>query len=758
MPDPTPDLAPTPPPEAKLTPPEGRGGLIDRPALMRTLEGVWSRRMTLVAAPAGSGKTTSLAAWARRQGQLTGAERRDVAWLTVEPEDADPWRFWSAVVFAIRRVRPDLGLPALSALVSSADPVELALPGLLAELGAQRAPIALVIDDLHLVGNPTVHRGLGELLARLPPNAHVVISTRVEPPVGVGRLRAHGELMELGADQLRLQSDEATDLLRTGLGIELREDQVARLTERTEGWAAGLYLAGLSMRDRGDPGDFIDAFAGDDRHVVDYLGPEVIDAQPEAIRDFLVRTSVLDRLSGELCDAVLDSTGSATVLAQLERSNLFLIPLDARRRWFRFHRLFRDLLADRLERDHPGEARTLHRRAAAWLESNGDPTAAIPHALAGGDTDAAARLVATVWLEVGNRGWMATVASWLGQLPDEVVEADPRLSLARAWTALTVGTADDIEPWLAAAERRADGAIELPGASTVESSAAMARAMRGGQIGDVGRATAAARRAVAHETAPDSPGRARACAAYGLNLFWSGASDDAERYLEEALAASSASGQFIAQVTAAAHLALIELEQGDPDAASDRLRAGEELATAHGLGDLGQLAVLQLAAGRLELARDDPRAGVERLERAITAARTARAPVPLAAAQLELARAHHRTGDHAAAAALLESARAQIARARDPGVLVERLSRVAEEVTQPATPVAPLREDLTDRELEVLRLLPSLRSQREIADELFVSHNTVKTHLRGIYRKLGASSRTTAVSRARELGLLDRDR
>lgn len=577
MPDAEPDLAPTPPPEAKLSPPAGRKGLIDRPDILEELEGVWSRRLTLVTAPAGSGKTTTLSAWARSSADA-GADDRDVAWLTVEAEDADPWRFWSGVVFAIRRVRPDVGLPALSALVSSADPAELALPGLIAELGSQRRPLALVVDDLHLVGNPTVYRGIGELLAHLPPTAHLVISTRVEPPVAVGRLRARGELLELGSEDLRLGANEASQLLQAGLGLELSEQQVGQLTERTEGWAAGLHPAGLSIRGVDDVNGFISDFAGDDRHVVDYLGPEVIDAQADEVREFLVRAPVLDRLSGDLCDAVLETAGSAETLSEFERSNLFLVPLDPRRNRYRYHRLFRDLLADRLERTHPGESRTLHLGAAAWLEAHDDAAAAIPHALAGGDTDTAARLVAEVWLDVGNRGWMSTVANWLGQLPREAIEADVRLSLARAWSALIVGTADDIEPWLEAAEAHADGAVALPGASSVESFVAMARAMRGRHTDDVSRATAAARRAAKLESVPDSPGRARACAAYGLNLFWSGRVDDAERYLQEAQTASSVSGQFITAVTAGAYLTPIDIDRGDLDGARERLDAAEGLA------------------------------------------------------------------------------------------------------------------------------------------------------------------------------------
>ena len=386
----------------KLSPPPVRAGLVPRARLDGLLETGAKGRLCLVDAPAGSGKTTLLAQWWRAD---HGARR--VAWLSLDDGDDDPVRFWSYVVEAFRVVEPGFGEGALALLQGpgTADILtQMILPELLNELTTCESDLVLVLDDYHLVTNGVCHASLGFFVEHLPANVHLMLASRVDPPLPLARLRASGELVELRIAELGFTSAEADQLLGEAMGLELTADQTERLWERTEGWAAGLYLAGLSLRGQRDPGPFIASFEAGHRHIVDYLGAEVLARQPEPLRSFMVRTSVLERLSGPLCDAVLETEGSAELLAELEQANLFLIALDDHRHWYRYHHLFAQLLRLELAGRDADLVPLLHRRAAAWHQAAGDVEAAVHHAIAAGDHQRATDLVTHHWLSFARQG------------------------------------------------------------------------------------------------------------------------------------------------------------------------------------------------------------------------------------------------------------------------------------------------------------------------------------------------------------------
>jgi LuxR family maltose regulon positive regulatory protein len=445
-----------PPPEAigspgpellwtKLAAPAPRPGLLPRTDLQEQLQKGLEAKLCLLDAPAGSGKTTLLAQWSA----TAGAGR--VAWVSLDEGDNDPTRFWVYVVEALRTVEPGVGAAALDALRRpSADLYRAVLPGLLNQLSAAGSPLFLVLDDYHLITNSACHQILGYFLDHLPAGVHVALAGRTDPPLPLARMRARGELAEIRVAELQFTGEEAMALLNGEMGLQLAADDVERLAERTEGWAAGLYLAGLSLRGRKDSSAFVAAFQGDNRHIADYLGAEVLASQPDTIRAFLLRTSILERLSGPFCDAVLEAQGSARLLEELERSNLFLVPLDHRREWYRYHHLFAQLLRLELAAGEPALVATLHRRAAAWHRQAGNLDAAIGHASAAGQFDEAAALIARHWLTYWRRGQRATVARWLDGLPEEAIMANPPVAYVAAWIRGYSGASkQEFERWLA---------------------------------------------------------------------------------------------------------------------------------------------------------------------------------------------------------------------------------------------------------------------------------------------------------------------
>jgi LuxR family transcriptional regulator, maltose regulon positive regulatory protein len=442
----------------KLHVPRLERGFVPRLRLAEALDEGLARRLILVCAPAGFGKTALLADWARRG-------NRPVAWLSLDAGDNDPARFWRHAVAALDRVRPEIGERAGPLLGPPAPPsFEGLVTVLINELAAQPGDdeLLLVLDDYHLIDTQPVHDSLVFLLEHLPPGLHLVLASRSDPPLPLARLRAAGQLAELRTGGLRFTAEEAAALLREAIGGDLPGTMVAALAARTEGWAVGLQLAALSLRGQPDVTGFVAAFGGTHRYVLDYLAGEVLEGQPGPMHEFLLQTSVLERLSGRLCDAVTGRTDSQAMLEQVERANLFLVPLDEVRGWWRYHHLFADLLRARLRQQQPGRVMELHRAAAGWHEMHGLADEAVAHALAAGDTAWAARLIERHFDEIFLSGERATVQRWLPALPAELAGSRPRLLLAQAWMALVDGEVELVEGLLDAAERASADAADEP--------------------------------------------------------------------------------------------------------------------------------------------------------------------------------------------------------------------------------------------------------------------------------------------------------
>jgi LuxR family maltose regulon positive regulatory protein len=743
------DVTGSPSPEllwTKLVAPAPRAGLLPRAGLQTLLQSSLQAKLCLVAAPAGSGKTTLLAQWRA----VAGGGR--VAWVSLEESDNDPTRFWSYLVAALRTVEPGVGTVALEALRGPSVELErVVVPSLVNDLATVEAPLVLILDDYHLITDAICHQTLGLFLDHLPAEVHVVLSTRLDPPLPVAQMRARGELAELRVGELQFTGEEAAELLNGSMGLALAAEDVARLAERTEGWAVGLVLAGLSLRGRPDSTGFITVFSGGDRHVADYLVAEVLERQPAELREFLLRTSVLERLSGPLCDAVLETQGSAELLRELEASNLFVAPLDDRRQWYRYHQLFADLLRLQLGAREPALVPVLHRRAAAWHQAVGNVDEAIGHASAARDFAEADALIARHWAAHWLGGQRATVARWLEELPEAAILADPPVALIAAWSRGFQGASkQDTERWLAAAEDEGYGGPPPDGMRSQAFGAALARATL--MFDDVGRSAAAARRAL--ELAGDQPAEfSWAGSALGQALYLSGQAAEARPWLEDLISQVPASVQPYAVVTALAVLSLIAADQDDTAAAS-LARGAVATAEAQAVSFEPLSGIVYLALGRA-LARQGELAEAEvQLGRALELFEVDSMGLYRTYGLLVLALVRHGRGDLPGARALVDQARELVEQSSDAGMLPSLLEQTENALgSRPRRPVQ-IAAPLTERELAVLRLLPTRLSTREIGRELYVSPNTVRSHVQAIYRKLQVNSRAEAVTQARQLGLL----
>ena len=457
----------------KLHVPRPRPDLVPRPRLAERLDEGLARGLMLVCAPAGYGKTVLLADWARRGQQ-------PVAWLSLDVGDNDPARFWRHCVAALDQGRPGLA-GRVAPLLGPPAPAsyEGLVTALINELAAEpdAGQALLVLDDYHLIDSETVHTSLGFLLEHRPPGLRLVLASRSDPPLALARLRGRGRLAELRAADLRFTADESAALLRqtaAGPGAALPDTAVAALAARTEGWAAGLQLAALSLLGQPDAAGFVAEFTGSHRFVLDFLTEEVLEHQSERVRTFLLETSVLERLSGPLCDAVTGRPGGQELLEQVERAGLFLMPLDEVRGWWRYHHLFADLLRVRLQEEQPGLAARLHRNAAAWYAECGLADDAIRHAVAAGEMTWAARLVEQDFDMVYNvRGEGATIQRWFSAFPADLVQSRPRLLLVQALLMATSGRLDAVDALLDAAERADADAVDEPFEPTVSRAASM---------------------------------------------------------------------------------------------------------------------------------------------------------------------------------------------------------------------------------------------------------------------------------------------
>jgi LuxR family maltose regulon positive regulatory protein len=887
----------------KLRPSQARPELVARPQLTAKLEREPGRKLTLISAPAGFGKTTLLVEWLKEREDGD----RSVAWVSLDEGDNDPVRFLSYLVAALRRiVGEEFGEGVLAALRSPEPPrMEAVLGAFVNELADLPGEVGVVLDDYHVIDSESVHRIVSFLLEHLPPNVHLVVSTRIDPPLPLVRLRARNQMTELDAADLTFTPEEAASFLHTVMGLDLSAEDVAALEERTEGWIAGLQLAALSMRERKDVSGFIRSFSGSHRDVLDYLAEEVLERQPGQVREFLLVTSIAEHLTGTLCDAITGHSDGQEMLERLERENLFVVQLDEERRWYRYHHLFADFLRGRLKRESPESAGELHLRASGWYKGNGHLAEAIGHALSAPDHDLAARLIEEGVEGAVERGEGTTALRWLEALPIEAKRLRPRLFVEHAVALVITGRPDDAEPLLKEAERAAegdgeDGQFLLGFASTVRSWRARLRgdapeavelARRGlsllpegeahvrnyaaVRLGDalrtVGDLTAAdeayAEAAEIGRAAHHAYGRLAGMVMHARVLSEQGRLREADEAFRGALRLLTEEGFELSPAAGIVYIGMADLryERDDLDGAERELERGMELAER--TGDVSTLVWAYVTLSRNKRARGDEGGALERAHQAERVARDSGADLQIAIAlawmtrlllgrgdlteavalkqeraakaddaadaarvvdRLTSARLLHAQGRHREALPLLEELGKTAETAGRTGDLIEILalqalalwagskkeravSTLAEALAlaapegfvrtfvdegQPMAeifsgmleaqqrghpdspprvpahyirkllaalerdyssatlPVADLPEPLTERELEVLRLIASGKSNRRIATELFVSVGTVKTHLNNLYRKLGAHSRTQALARARELKLL----
>jgi len=426
--------------ETKLFAPGRRGGLVPRPRLTGILDGARDARLVLLSAPPGFGKSTLLTEWLSAEpGRLAAA-----AWVSLEAADTEPRWFWSYLIAALERVAPGVG-GARDVLASGDASEQAVVDALINALHQDPADMWLVLDDYHVIETPSLHDGMAHLIDHLPPRTHLLVSTRADPPWPLARLRARGELLEVRAQDLRFTPGEASAYLTESMGLALEARDVDSLEERTEGWIAALQLAALSLRGRTDASAYIAGFSGDDRHVVDYLVDEVLDRQDAATREFLLDTSILDRVTGPLCDAITGHRDGRATLERLDRANLFVIPLDDQRQWYRYHHLFADVLRTRAHGECPERVREAHRRASVWFESQGSAADAIRHAIAGDDVERAADLIEEAAHELRATRQEATLRRWLDSLPEATFDVRPVLAIAHAGALLATGETRTVE-------------------------------------------------------------------------------------------------------------------------------------------------------------------------------------------------------------------------------------------------------------------------------------------------------------------------
>jgi LuxR family maltose regulon positive regulatory protein len=661
----------------KLHVPGSNLGLVARPRLADQLDDGLERGLILACAPAGYGKTALLADWARRG-------RRPVAWLSLEVADNDPARFWRYVIAALDRACPGVGErvgPLLSApaLPSFERVLEALINDVAARLGD--GEIVLVLDDYHAISSESVHASLRFLLEHRPAGLRLMLASRSDPPLELARLRGRGQLTELRAAELRFTADEAAALLQQMAAVPggaLSDAAVAALAARTEGWAAGLQLAGLSLRGQNDVGGFVAAFTGSHRYVLDYLAEEVLERQGKLVRAFLLETSVLQRLSGPLCDAVTGRAGSQAMLEHVERAGLFLAPLDEVRGWWRYHHLFADLLRARLHDEQPGRVPELHRTAALWYEEHGLADDAIQHAVAASDMTWAARLIeqhfdAVFYL----RGEAATIQRWISALPDDLVRSRPRLLLAQAQLANASGRTEAAEPLLDAAERasgspaaepsepRAGGGASRP--TDVAGGIAIERAYLAALRGDAEATAGFASRALDELDEGQPMRRSRAQVLLAVALRLRGELADAERVLASGIAGWQATGQHTVTAWGCYHLGQAQRGQGRLDAAAQTFQRALEITAAPGRPALPAAGPAYVGLAQVAYQRNELDVALGHVTEGIALCRQFVHTAPLAEGLLTLAWIRQASGDPAGA---LDAIGAAMRAAPGPGGLL----------------------------------------------------------------------------------------
>lgn len=687
---------------------------IARPMLLERLGVVRDPALVLVSAPAGFGKSTAISAWGQTLTQAT-------AWLTLDAGDNDLARFWSYVLAAVQSVGVELSAGVLQTIGAGSEAVVTAL---INDLADRDTSLMLVLDDYHVIDERSIHSALGLLLDHIPSGMTLVIITRADPPFPLGRLRARGQMIELRAADLRFTSDEINAFLQSTMGLTLSAQEVAVLEARTEGWPAGLQLAALALRGHSDPAAFVADFAGSHHYIVEYLTEEVIQQQSQDVQRFLLETAHLERLSVSLCNAVTGRDDAEHMLHHLRENNLFLIALDPSQTWHRYHHLFADLLRHRQQK-HADAALviTLHERTSEWHRTSGQISDAVEYALTGGVHQKAACLLEDNWHHLQHRGELRTVRRWLNALPPQLVSTSAPLNMAYCWLHHLSGEPDAVRSRLADVQHAwehheanhtipdREAWIVIPSLTkTVGAIVAL-------QDGDAQAALELAHMAL--ELVPDDPHVDRdllnGSATYRLAQAYQALEqfDEAIDTMLGVLAQLKRTGNIIGLVQAVSDIVHLYLAIGQPGEAQAICDDALTHLTAQGYMRFPLVGMVHVAQAEAALF----------------------------------------TGDHGLAQTCLEEA-AAVADNRHYPLLAERLDAVRTRLARAAERASVLAEPLTDREMDVLRLLSAGYSNQQIADKLVVTEDTVKRHNTHIYGKLDVTNRTQAVLRAQELGLL----
>jgi LuxR family maltose regulon positive regulatory protein len=720
-----------------------RPGSIRRSSLIDRLVRSVSCPVVSVVAPAGYGKTTLLAQWAERNGQA-------FAWVSVDEADNDPKVLLTYVAEALDAVEP-VGGGVFDALASPASSVPgSVVPRLGNAFASMTSPVVLVLDDVHLLRNSECRAALSVLADHVPAGSRLALAGRAEPPLRVARLRAEGKITEIGPDDLSLTRDEASSLLRAA-EVALGDDKVAELHQRTEGWPVGLYLAALYLREGGTLAGAVASFGGGDRLVSEYVESEFLARISARDRVFLTRTAVLERMSGPLCEAVLELPGSGVALAGLARSNMLLVPLDRRGQWYRYHHLFRDMLLAELERLEPGMMAVLRRRAAAWCLANGAPEEALEYSMAAGDVDQAARLVERLWLPAYWAGRRDTLERWVRWLDQrDGIREHPMIAVMAGFLCTVTGRPVAAERW---ADLIDHWQYEAPGWAAdpaTEAFAATLRAVHCRHGVEQMRADldeAAQKYAVAGIVTPTP-------AFYqGKAHILAGEPDRAEAFFQDAASVARQMDAHEILVPALYELSLLAMARGDWRQAEDL--ASQARAASHKPG--AEEVAIWIAQARVAAHQGDIRVARHALARAhrLRPLLTYAMPHNSVQIRIELIRVHLALADLAGARTLMREIDEILTRRPDLGTLVGAATELRMRLTAERAPGINGASSLTTAELRVLPMLATHLSYPEIGAEMYLSVHTIKTQARSIFQKLEVGSRSQAVARSRELGLLD---
>jgi LuxR family transcriptional regulator, maltose regulon positive regulatory protein len=728
---------------SKLRSPQTRPGTVRRASLIGRLAREDSRPIVSVVAPAGYGKTTLLAQWAERSGQA-------VAWVSVDENDNDPKVLLSYVARALDAVQP-LGELVFDALASPASSVPgSVVPRLGNAFSSMTVPVVLILDDVHLVRNTECRAALSLLADQVPAGSRLVLAGRDEPPLRVARLRAEGRILEIGPADLSLTRKEAASLLRAA-DVVLGEEDVSELHRRTEGWAVGLYLAALYLREGGSLESAAISFNGADRLVSQYMESELLERIPPRQRTFLTRAAVLERMSGPLCEAVLDLPGAAVMLADLARSNLLLVPLDRRGQWYRYHHLFRDMLQSELERREPDLIPALRRRAASWCLSNGRAEEALEYSIAAQDVETAARLVEQLWVPIHWRGRRDTLERWLRWLDQRGgIDRHPMIAVMAALLYTVTGRPVEAERWADAVDRRQYHGPAWRGDPATEAYAATLRAVQCRHGVKQMRADLDEAEQKYAEAGIVTPTPA---VYQGVACILSGDPDRSDGFFRDAIGVAEQTDAQAMLVVALYERSLLAMAHGDWSQAQALADQARIAARRPGF----EQALVWVAQARLAVHRGDIPAArqalghAERLRPLLTFA----LPTFAVQARIELIRTHLTLSDPAGARTLMREIDELLRRRPQLGALVGQAWELRAQLASERRPNAPGASVLTAAELRVLPLLATHLSYPEIAAELSVSPNTIKSQAHSLFRKLGASSRSQAVTRSRQLALLE---